>query len=86
MPEEKTEVDKIQRKARWFWLSEDQKLYKWSFSGPYLLCVHPEVSELTWRNYTKGFVEATQEVGSYLIGPSPKATGGQTCRKKHTNT
>ena len=31
-------------------------------------------------------MEAIQEAGPYLIGPSPKATGGQTCRKKHMNT
>ena len=43
--EEKTEADKIQRKAPRFWLSEDRKLYKRSFSSPYLLCVHPEASE-----------------------------------------
>ena len=43
--EEKTEADKIQRKAPRFWLSKDRKLYKRSFSSPYLLCVHPETSE-----------------------------------------
>ena len=32
--EEKNEADKIRRKASQFWLSEDQKLYKHSFSGP----------------------------------------------------
>ena len=46
LPEDKSEVEKIRRKAPWFWLSEDQKLYKRSFSGPYLLCIHPEASEL----------------------------------------
>ena len=45
LPEEKWEVDKVQRKAPRFWLSEDQKLYKRSFSRPYLLCVHPEAVE-----------------------------------------
>ena len=45
MPEEKIEADKIQRKATSYWLSEDHKLYKRSFSGPYLLCVHPELIE-----------------------------------------
>ena len=45
LPEEKSEAEKVQRKAPWFWLSEDRKLYKRSFSGPYLLCVHPEASE-----------------------------------------
>ena len=42
LPEEKVEVDKIRRKATSYWLSEDHKLYKRSFSGPYLLCVHSE--------------------------------------------
>ena len=41
LPEEKSETDKVQRKAPRFWLSEDQKLYKRSFSGPYMLCIHP---------------------------------------------
>ena len=44
--ESKSEADKIQRKAPRFWLSEDQKLYKRSFSSPYLLCVHPKAVEL----------------------------------------
>ena len=44
LPYEKLEAEKIPRKAPWFWLSEDQKLYKRSFSGPYLLCIHPEAS------------------------------------------
>ena len=35
LPEEKSEADKVRRKAPWFWLSEDRKLYKRSFSGPY---------------------------------------------------
>ena len=43
--EEKVETDKIRRKATSYWLSEDHKLYKRSFSGPYLLCVHPEQTE-----------------------------------------
>ena len=45
LPEEKIEADKILRKATSYWLSEDDKLYKRSFSGPYLLCVHPELTE-----------------------------------------
>ena len=45
LPEEKIEADKIRRKATSYWLSEDHKLYKRSFSGPYLLCIHPELTE-----------------------------------------
>ena len=46
LPEEKLEAYKVRRKSPWFWLSENQKLYKCSFSGPYLLCIHPKASEL----------------------------------------
>ena len=45
LPEEKSKAEKLQRKAPRFWLSEDRKLYKRSFSGSYLLCVHPKASE-----------------------------------------
>ena len=45
-PEEKLEAEKIRGKAPWFWLSEDQKLYKHSFCRPYLLYIHPDTSEL----------------------------------------
>ena len=46
LPEYKSEVDKVWRKAPRFWLSENQKLYKRFFSGPYLLCIHLEASKL----------------------------------------
>ena len=42
LPKEKIEADKIRGKATSYWLSEDHKLYKRSFLGPYLLCVHLE--------------------------------------------
>ena len=45
LPEEISETEKIQRNTTRFWLSEDHKLYKCSYSGPYLLCVHPEALE-----------------------------------------
>ena len=45
LPEERIEADKVRKKATRYWLSENQKLYKRSFSGPYLLCVHPELTE-----------------------------------------
>ena len=41
-------------KSTRFWLSEDQKLYKRSFSGPYLLCIHPEASELFLEELHEG--------------------------------
>ena len=45
LPKERSEAEKVRRKAPRFWLSEDRKSYKCSFSSPYLLCVHPGVSE-----------------------------------------
>ena len=54
LPEEKSEAEKVQRKAPRFWLSEDRKLYNRSFSGPCLLCVHPEASELLLEELHEG--------------------------------
>ena len=62
LPKEKGEADKVRKKAPWFWLSEDQKLYKHSFSGPYLLCIYlkavnPLLEELHERicgSHTRG--------------------------------
>ena len=54
LPEDKSDVEKIRRKAPRFWLSEDQKLYKRSFLELYLLCIHPEVLELLLEELHEG--------------------------------
>ena len=54
LPEEKSEAEKIRRNAPRFWLSEDHKLYKRSHSRPYLLCIHPEASELLFEELYEG--------------------------------
>ncbi|XP_065629753.1 uncharacterized protein LOC136067587 [Quercus suber] len=54
LPEEKGEANKIRRKETRFWLFEDQKLYKRSYSGPYLLCMHPEAAELLLKELHEG--------------------------------
>ena len=54
LPKDKSEVEKIRRKAPRFWLSEDQKLYKRSFSGLYLLYIHPEAPELLLEELHEG--------------------------------
>ena len=64
LPEEKSEVEKIQRNAPRFWLSEDHKLYKHSYSGLYLLCIHPEASELLLEELHEGIC------GSHIGGRS----------------
>ena len=58
LPEDKSEADKVRRKAPCFWLSEYQKLYKHSFSRPYLLCIHLEASELLLEKLHEGICES----------------------------
>ena len=62
--EEKSEAEKIRRRAPRFWLSEDHKLYKHSYFGPYLLCIHPETSELLLKELHEGIC------GSHMGGRS----------------
>ena len=38
---EAKEVEKKRRTSARFWLSKDKRLYRQSFGGPYLLCLHP---------------------------------------------
>ena len=54
LPKDKSKAEKVRRKAPRFWLSEDQKLYKRSFSDPYLLCIHPEVVKLLLEELYEG--------------------------------
>ena len=85
LPEEKSKADKVRRKTHRFWLSEDQKLYKHFFSGPYLLCINPEASKLLLEELHEGIC------GSHTGGKSLShraitlAIGGQTCKRKHKN-
>ncbi len=43
LPQDLKAANVIKRKASRYWLSKEGNLYKRSFSGPYLLCVHPNV-------------------------------------------
>ena len=56
--EEKSKAKKVRRKAPQFWISEDKKLYKRSFSRPYLLCVHLDASESLLKELHKGVCES----------------------------
>ena len=40
LPQDKKKAEGIRRKSPRFWLSKDLNLYKRSFSGLYLMCVH----------------------------------------------
>ena len=54
LPEKKIEANKIRRKATSYWLSEDSKLYRHSFSRSYLLCVHPDQTKLLLEEMHEG--------------------------------
>ncbi len=43
LPEDQKAANIIKRKALGYWLSKEGNLNKKSFSGPYLLCVHPKL-------------------------------------------
>ena len=86
LPKNKFEADKVRRKAPRFGLSEDQKLYKRSFFGPYQLCVHLEAVELFLEELHEGICGSHIRVNLCLTELSHKAIGGQICKKKHNTT
>ena len=50
VPDDEKEAKKIRQLASRYWLSADRKLYRRSFGGPYLSCLHPEkVNELLFE-------------------------------------
>ena len=85
LPEERVEADKVRRKATRYWLSENQKLYKCFFSGPYLLCVHPEMTELLLEELHKEICGSHTGGRSLAHRAITKAIGGQICREKLRN-
>ena len=54
LPEEKIEANKIRKNATSYWLLEDSKLYRHSFSRSYLLCVHPDQTKLLLEEMHEG--------------------------------
>ena len=42
IPDDEKDANKVRRVAARYWLSRDQILYRRSFGGPYLSCLHPE--------------------------------------------
>nr|XP_023929373.1 uncharacterized protein LOC112040715 [Quercus suber] len=78
LPKEKGEADKVRRKATRFWLSEDQRLYKRSYSGLYLLCIHPEAAELLLEELHERIFGSYTGGGTLnpLFGPWPFAQWG----------
>nr|XP_023882811.1 uncharacterized protein LOC111995134 [Quercus suber] len=86
MPEEKSEAEKIRRNSSQFWLSEDYKLYKHSYSGPYLLCIHPEASELLLEELHERICGSHTRGRSLSHRAITQDIGGKGCRRKPQNT
>uniref|UniRef100_A0A2N9H9H4 Reverse transcriptase domain-containing protein n=1 Tax=Fagus sylvatica TaxID=28930 RepID=A0A2N9H9H4_FAGSY len=50
LPTDRKEADRIRRIAPRYWVSKEGNLYRRSFTGPYLRCVHPDtVQNLLWE-------------------------------------
>ena len=81
--EEKSEAEKVRRKAPRFWLSKDKTLYKRSFSGLYLFCVHLEVSELILEELHEGICKSHTEGRSLSHQAITQDTSGRACKRKH---
>ncbi|XP_075654687.1 uncharacterized protein LOC142624829 [Castanea sativa] len=45
IPEDEKKAARVQRNASRYWLSTDRKLYRRSFEGPYLQCLHPSMTD-----------------------------------------
>ena len=82
LPEERMEADKIRRKATSYWLSEDHKLYKRSFLGSYLLCVHPELTKSLLKELHEGIC-GSHTRGRFLAHRAiTQDYCGQICRER----
>lgn len=66
LPDDRIEAKKIHRKALRFSLSEDQNLYKRSYSRPYLLCIHLKAVEVLLEELHK-VIYASHMGGKSLI-------------------
>ena len=69
IPDDENKANKIHQIASRYWLSADRKLYRRSFRGLYLLCLHPGKINEYWLNCMKKCVAAMQEGVHWYIGP-----------------
>ncbi|GMQ03573.1 hypothetical protein CsSME_00049329 [Camellia sinensis var. sinensis] len=66
LPAEKKEAHKVQVKSEQFWLSPSGALYKKSFIGPYLKCVHPSSVEAFLYEIHEGICGS--HIGGQVLG------------------
>ena len=56
LPEDKGDAEKVRRNAPCYWLFEEPKLYKCSYSGPYLCVYTLRQWSPCWKNYMRGYM------------------------------
>ena len=72
VPDNEKEDNKIRQVAARYWLSANLKLYRRSFGGPYLSCLHPKkVNELLAKLHD-GVVRDHAPGPFYDVGPNPR--------------
>ena len=86
LPEDKKEAVWIRYRSPMYWVSEEGKLYKRSYSGPYLLCVHLEAVEVLLEDLHQGIYGSHTGGRSLATESLLRSIGGRTCRSKHKNS
>uniref|UniRef100_A0A2N9F7U3 RNase H type-1 domain-containing protein n=1 Tax=Fagus sylvatica TaxID=28930 RepID=A0A2N9F7U3_FAGSY len=80
LPKDPKAANVIKRKASRYWLSKEGNLYKRSFSGPYLLYVHPNLVDDLLFEIHEEYAEAILGVDPWHTEQYPRVIGGPICR------
>ena len=86
LPEKRAEADKVRRKTSQFWLSEDQRLYKRFFFGPYLLCIHPEAIKPLLKELHEGICGSHTRGRSFFHSALTQGYWWPNMQKEHKST
>ncbi|XP_028120271.1 uncharacterized protein LOC114317717 [Camellia sinensis] len=86
LSEDKKEANKVRHKSARFWISPSGKLYRRSYLGLYLLCVHPNLVENVLFEIHDGICGCHVGGRSWRTEPSLTGTGGRGCNKMRSNT
>ncbi|XP_057482051.1 uncharacterized protein LOC130768985 [Actinidia eriantha] len=81
LPDDKMEAHRIRIKAVRFWISPSKDLYKRSYQGPYLLCVHPSLIEDVLYEIHEGICGLHSGGRSLAHRALSQGKGGLTCRR-----
>ena len=85
LPEEKSEVDKIQRRLLGSGCLRTKNYINAYSLGHTCYAYTSRQQNCSLRSYMRGFAAATLEVDLWRTEPSLKDTNGQTCKRKHRN-